>query len=158
MSTKRKTTFDQLNEQGRSTLMGKIRSKNTKPELILRKALFRDGLRYRIHRKDLPGKPDVSVLKYHLVIEARGCFWHGHSNCKNGHTPRKNTGFWIDKLNKNMERDRKNLERLTALGYKVFIIWECEIQTLRGLDSKLLPIYQYLNKNFGLNLQINTNK
>ena len=134
--------MDVFSKEKRSEVMSRIKGRDTRLEIKVRSRLFKDGYRFRKNDKRYPGKPDILLPKYKTVIQINGCFWHGHSNCKNGHTPRKNTGFWIDKLNKNMERDRKNLERLTALGYKVFIIWECEIQTLRGLDSKLLPIYQ----------------
>ena len=149
-----RTTFDKLDRVGRSALMSKIRSKNTKPEMILRKALHRDGLRYRIHRRDLPGKPDVSVLKYRLVIDVRGCFWHGHSNCINGHIPAKNTQFWKKKLEKNMERDCRNVEKLRDSGLNVFVLWECEILKESLLKERLSEIYSYLNRDFQLNLSV----
>ncbi len=152
-----KTTFDFLSEAGRSSLMGRIRSKDTKPELTLRKSLFRDGLRYRKHKKDLPGKPDVVVIKYRLIVDVRGCFWHGHENCPDGHTPRKNSDFWIAKLKKNKERDKKNLEKYENLGYKVFVLWGCEIMRKKQLESKLSKIYNYLNSTYGLGITSKSN-
>ena len=154
----KKTTFDQLSRKGRSDLMSKIKSKNTKPEIRMRKALHRDGLRYRIHRKDLPGKPDISVAKYNIAIEVRGCFWHGHSRCKNGHVPRKNTDFWKNKLQTNKARDRRNEKALESMGYRVFVIWECEMQNQQNLNKALLRVYDYLNQNFGLNLRVQDEK
>ena len=152
MTKSRKTTFDKLTDSGRSELMAKIKSKDTKPEIILRYALFRDGLRYRKHRKDLPGKPDISIEKYKIIIDVRGCFWHGHDNCPDGHTPRTNSQFWIEKLKNNKYRDKNNLEKLTNLGYTVFILWECEIKRKNTLKLKLYDVYAFLNNRFGLDI------
>ena len=112
--TPRRTTFDTLNEEGRSALMSKIRSKDTKPELILRRALFRDGLRYRLHRRDLPGTPDICIEKYKLIVDVRGCFWHGHEACPDGHVPKSNSKFWIEKFTRNKERDTTNFLKLNS--------------------------------------------
>lgn len=150
MIRSRRTTFDYLTEAGRSELMAKIKSKDTKPEIILRKALFRDGLRYRKHRKDLPGKPDISIEKYKIIIDVRGCFWHGHENCPDGHTPNSNSEFWINKLKSNKSRDEKNLDKLINLGYTVFLFWECEIKRKSTLQLKLHDLYTFLNDQFGL--------
>ena len=158
MANSMKTTFDTYSKTDRSRLMGKISSKNTKPELIIRRALFRSGLRYRIHNKNLPGKPDISILKYNLIIDVRGCFWHGHQNCKNGHAPRTNSEFWKNKLQKNINRDSRNLEKLCNLGFKVFIIWECEISSRKGIDARLEMIYDYLNNDYNLNIKNNKKK
>ena len=147
--TPRRTTFDTLNEEGRSALMSKIRSKDTKPELILRRALFRDGLRYRLHRRDLPGTPDICIEKYKLIVDVRGCFWHGHEDCRDGHTPRKNTKFWEAKLKRNVERDHENAAKLKALGYSVFIVWACGLTSARGLAAELEHIYEYVNLRCG---------
>ena len=132
--------------------MAKIKSKDTKPEIILRQALHRDGLRFRKHRKDLPGKPDISVEKYKLIIDVRGCFWHGHENCPDGHTPKSNSEFWINKLKNNKSRDKKNLEKLSNLGYEVFVFWECEIKRKGVLWEKLQVLYDYLNAHHDLEI------
>jgi DNA mismatch endonuclease (patch repair protein) len=112
----------------RSSVMSKIRSKNTKPEIILRKALFSNGFRYRIHDKNFPGKPDIVMPKYRTVIFVHGCFWHHHSDCKEGKVPKTNTKFWSEKLSKNIERDVRHNLALTALGWKIITVWECEIE------------------------------
>ncbi|MBB3703082.1 very short patch repair endonuclease [Alloprevotella rava] len=108
--------------------MSRIRSKNTKPELALRKALFARGFRYRVNDKKLPGKPDIVLPKYKTVIFIHGCFWHGHEDCKYAYIPKTNTRFWIDKITSNAERDKVNAEKLTALGWNVLTVWECEIR------------------------------
>lgn len=108
--------------------MSKIRSKNTKPELTLRKALFARGFRYRVNDKKLPGKPDIVLPKYKTVIFLHGCFWHRHQGCKYAYTPKTNTQFWVDKITSNTERDKINAEKLMALGWNVLIVWECEIR------------------------------
>jgi DNA mismatch endonuclease (patch repair protein) len=108
--------------------MSKIRSKDTKPELALRKALFARGFRYRVNDKHLPGKPDIVLPKYKTVIFLNGCFWHRHEGCKYAYTPKTNTKFWVDKITSNVNRDKINVEKLTALGWNVLTVWECEIR------------------------------
>ena len=108
--------------------MSKIRSKDTKPELALRKALFAKGFRYRANDNRLPGKPDIVLSKYKTVIFVHGCFWHGHEGCKYASTPKTNVQFWIDKITSNVERDKVSAEKLTALGWNVITVWECEIR------------------------------
>jgi DNA mismatch endonuclease (patch repair protein) len=108
--------------------MSKIRSKNTKPELALRKALFVRGFRYRVNDMKLPGKPDIVLPKYKTVIFLHGCFWHRHEDCKYACTPKTNTKFWVDKITSNAKRDKVNLQKLTALGWTVLTVWECEIR------------------------------
>lgn len=120
--------MDIWNKEKRSECMSRIRSKNTKPELALRKALFARGFRYRVNDKKLPGKPDIVLPKYKTVIFIHGCFWHGHAGCKYAYTPKTNTKFWIDKIISNAERDKVNAERLTVLGWNVLTVWECEIR------------------------------
>ncbi len=108
--------------------MGKIRSKNTKPEVLLRKALFAKGYRYRIHNKLLPGKPDIVLPKFKTAIFVHGCFWHFHEDCREGRIPSTNSLYWKNKLSKNVERDLKHQEALKQQGWDVLIIWECEIE------------------------------
>ncbi|WP_461826573.1 very short patch repair endonuclease [Dysgonomonas sp.] len=108
--------------------MSKIRSKDTKPELALRKALFARGFRYRVNVPTLLGKPDIVLRKYKTVIFLNGCFWHRHEGCKYAYTPKTNTEFWVDKINSNKNRDKINLQKLTALGWDVLTVWECEIR------------------------------
>ena len=120
--------MDIWNKEKRSECMSRIRSKNTKPELALRKALFARGFRYRVNDKKLPGKPDIVLPKYKTVIFIHGCFWHGHEDCKYAYIPKTNTRFWIDKITSNAERGKVNAEKLTALGWNVLTVWECEIR------------------------------
>ena len=120
--------MDIWNSYKRSECMSKIRSKNTKPELALRKALFARGFRYRVNDTKLTGKPDIVLPKYKTVIFLHGCFWHRHEGCKYAYTPKTNTKFWIEKITSNSERDKINLQKLTDLGWNVITVWECEIR------------------------------
>ena len=137
--------MDIWSKQKRSEVMSKIREKDTKPEMILRSQLFKQGFRFRIHRKALPGKPDIVLPKYKAVIFVNGCFWHYHKNCKEGRIPSTNSKFWRDKLNRNINRDNANIKALEKENWKVFVIWECEIEkhfesTIKKLTAKLISI------------------
>ena len=107
--------------------MSKIRSKNTKPEIFVRRYIFERGIRFRKNVADLPGKPDIAIKKYKVALEVRGCFWHGHENCKDFRLPKSRIEFWREKIGKNIERDIRNQKKLINLGYLVFIVWECEL-------------------------------
>ena len=120
---------DIFSSQKRSDIMSKISGKNTKPEILVRKFLFSKGFRYRINVKTLPGKPDIVLPKYKTIIFVNGCFWHGH-NCKKGKLPSSNTDFWKEKISNNKSRDDKNSDLLVKLGWKVIIIWQCEISKI----------------------------
>ncbi|MBV7530465.1 very short patch repair endonuclease [Chitinophaga sp. sic0106] len=133
---------DIWSREKRSKVMSKIRSKNTKPEILLRKALFAKGHRYRIHNNLLPGKPDIVFPKLKTVIFVHGCFWHYHRDCREGHIPNTNTQFWRNKLSKNVDRDLKHQHALIKLGWKVLVIWECEIE--KNITSTLEYIEQQI--------------
>ena len=120
---------DIISSQKRSDIMSKISGKNTKPEILVRKFLFSKGFRYRINVKTLPGKPDIVLPKYKTVIFINGCFWHGH-NCKKGKLPSSNIDFWKEKISNNKLRDDKNSDLLIKLGWKVIIIWQCEVSKI----------------------------
>ena len=120
--------MDIWSKQKRSEVMSKIRGKDTKPEMILRSYLFRLGFRFRVHKKDLPGKPDIVLPKYQTVIFVHGCFWHYHDDCREGRIPSTNSKFWEEKLLKNVEKDKRHTEALQELGWKVIVVWECEIE------------------------------
>ena len=137
--------MDIWSKEKRSDVMSKIRSKDTKPEKILRSKLFREGFRFRLHKKDLPGKPDIVLPKYNTIIFVHGCFWHYHKVCKEGRIPDTNSKFWKEKLFKNIERDKKHQEECEKLGWKVLVIWECEIE--KELSSVMKLIKSTLNKN-----------
>ena len=123
--------------------MSHVRGKDTKPEVMVRKFLFAQGFRYRLYRKDLPGKPDIVLPKYNTVIFINGCFWHGHSGCKYATIPEANHDFWLAKISGNIERDKSNYAKLYELGWKVIEIWQCELkpkfreQTLNNLLTEL---------------------
>ncbi len=138
--------MDTLSRQRRSEIMSKIRSKNTKPEIVLRKALFQRGIRYRINDKKLPGKPDIVIPKHNAVIFVHGCFWHDHVGCKRAHMPKSNVNYWESKIRTNKERDEKNKNLLLGLGWKVITIWECEINTVDRLRDSIEKIVNELNK------------
>lgn len=118
--------MDIWNNEKRSAVMARIRGKDTKPELIVRRYLFSRGYRYRKNVKGLPGTPDIVMRKYGMVIFIHGCFWHGHE--VDGTIPKTNTGFWRDKIIKNRERDKINIEKLKKLGWRVLTIWECQLK------------------------------
>ena len=112
----------------RSYNMSRIKSKNTKPEILVRKFLFANGFRYRLYDKKLPGKPDIVLPKYKTVIFVNGCFWHGHENCKYFKLPATRTEWWKGKIEGNINNDLKKHTLLEEAGYKVIVIWECEIK------------------------------
>lgn len=120
--------------------MQAIKSKDTKPELRVRRLLHRLGYRFRIHLKDLPGKPDIALTRRRKVILVHGCFWHGHQadGCIDGDRPKSNTGYWNPKLDRNAERDRANIEALQADGWDVLIIWACETNDEDALRNRLV--------------------
>lgn len=134
---------DIFSKSKRSDIMSKISGKESKPEILVRKYLFAHGFRYRKNVKDLPGKPDVVLPKYKTVIFVNGCFWHGHDNCKKATLPATNTEFWREKISSNINRDKRQQQELQNKGYKVLIIWQCELtagfreMTLRGLIKKI---------------------
>jgi DNA mismatch endonuclease (patch repair protein) len=134
---------DIFSKEKRSKIMSSISGRNTKPEIILRKALFSKGYRYRINYKKLPGKPDIVLSKYRTVIFVNGCFWHAHPNCIDAHLPKTNTKFWGDKIGSNVERDKKSIQQLRELGWNVIVIWECEIKK-KNMDSLINKIINIL--------------
>jgi len=118
---------DTLSKEARSALMSKVRSSDTKPEWILRCGLHRLGLRYNLKNNRLPGKPDLVFPKYRTAVFIHGCFWHRHPGCKHATTPKSNREFWEDKFSKNVQRDARNVEALQAQGWKVVVVWECQL-------------------------------
>lgn len=128
--------MDRHTREQRRRNMQAVKSKNTWPELAVRKALFALGYRYRLHRRDLPGAPDIVFPGRKKVIFVHGCFWHGH-NCRRGAAPKSRVEFWSDKLEKNRVRDRRNYEELARLGWRSSTVWECEISDLEGLQGRL---------------------
>ena len=113
----------------RSEMMRGIRTKDTKPEMVVRSWLHRQGYRFRLHRKDLPGTPDIVLPVLRTVIEVRGCFWHHHEGCPLGYTPKSNIERWLAKFAENRERDQRVDAALEAAGWRVIVVWECEIRS-----------------------------
>lgn len=131
---------DNLTPNDRSLLMAKVSGKETKPEIIVRKFLFSNGLRYRKNVKSLPGTPDVVLKKYKTIIFVHGCFWHGHESCRASKLPSTNVEFWVDKREKNLERDKNKILQLEDMGWKVLIVWECEIKMKTKRESRLTSL------------------
>lgn len=119
---------DVLTPEQRHKNMAAIHSASTKPELMLRKALWHLGFRYRVNAQDLPGKPDIVLPKYRTVVFVHGCFWHGHKDCKYYTVPKTNTDFWKAKVARNQERDQEEWRQLEAKGWSVIIVWECQLK------------------------------
>lgn len=117
--------------------MANVKGKNTKPELLVRSMLHKMGYRFRLYRKDLPGNPDITLPKFQKVIFVHGCFWHGHEKCKRSKRPTTNREFWDEKLNKNLLRDKRNIEELNNKGWKSLIVWTCEVKDKNRLKQKL---------------------
>lgn len=128
--------MDHVSPQKRSEMMSKVRSRDTKPEKLVRSLLHSMGYRFRLHRKDLPGKPDIVLPKYNTIIFVHGCFWHRHG-CKKSSTPKTNRDFWKAKFARNVERDREVINALKSLNWTVVTIWECETRDLETLSKKL---------------------
>ena len=130
---------DKLSPEQRSANMSRIRSKNTSPEMAVRRLVHAMGYRFRLHRKDLPGKPDLVFPGRRAVIFVHGCFWHQHpaEHCLDGRRPKSNTRYWTEKLDRNVARDAKVQDALTTQGWRSLIIWECELSDTERLDHRL---------------------
>lgn len=115
----------------RSFNMSQVRSKDTKPELLIRKFLFANGLRYRLHNKQLPGKPDIVLPKFKTIVFVHGCFWHGHNDCKYATPPKTRTDFWIEKIEGNKLRDKVSIKLLKKMGWNVLVVFGCELKRNR---------------------------
>lgn len=129
--------MDVFSREKRSQIMSRVSGRNTKPEIAVRSSLHRMGYRFRLHRKDLPGKPDITLPKYKKVIFVHGCFWHGHEDCPRSKRPSTNEEFWREKLNKNIERDKETVTALKELGWDVLTVWACEVKDPNKLKTKL---------------------
>jgi len=138
---------DVVDKATRSRMMSSIQGKNTKPELLVRKYLHSRGLRFRLHAKELPGKPDLIFPKYKVVVFVHGCFWHQHPRCKFAVVPASNVEFWEQKLGANRERDQRNKRMLKALGWRALTIWECQLddRLLSGLARKIIAKDKEIN-------------
>ncbi len=128
---------DVMTPEQRSRAMAQVRSKNTKPEMRVRSLLHRMGFRFRLHRRDLPGTPDLVLPKHRAAIFVHGCFWHAHPGCARATVPATRVEFWTGKLARNVERDAQKLRALQAAGWRVLVVWECEIRDAEALETRL---------------------
>jgi DNA mismatch endonuclease (patch repair protein) len=126
---------DRVTAERRSALMSSVRGKHTTPELVVRKAAHRLGLRFRLHDRRLPGRPDLVFPKWKTAMFVNGCFWHRHSDCKKASNPKTNRSFWRRKFKENIRRDLNSYARLTEMGWKVVILWECEVPTIEQASA-----------------------
>ena len=132
---------DIVSPQKRSEMMAGIKGKNTKPELVVRRLLHAEGFRFRLHRKDLPGRPDIVLPRFKTAIFVNGCFWHGHGNCALYRPPLTRTEFWSEKISGNRARDARKLTELTDLGWQAVVVWECAIKGKNKLpDGELAQL------------------
>jgi len=120
---------DTISAERRSWNMSRITGRNTKPEILLRSLLHRAGFRFRLHAKDLPGKPDIVLAKYRIAIFVHGCFWHRHPGCRNATTPSTRPEFWAEKFDRNVERDARTVAALEEAGWTVLTVWECDLKS-----------------------------
>ena len=133
--------MDIYSKEQRSKLMSCVRTQNTKPEVLVRKALHGMGFRFRLHNKSMPGRPDIVLSRYRTVVFVNGCFWHGHDCSKGTTLPKTNALFWKEKLKANVERDKKKTRELEEQGWRVVVVWECQTKSseyLRTIISKAL--------------------
>ena len=139
--------MDKMTPQQRNYAMASVRSKNTKPEILVRKYLWSHGFRYRLNNPRLPGHPDLVLRKYRTCVFVNGCFWHGHDNCKYFHLPKTNIDYWSKKIERNKERDREEQKQLAKMGWHCITVWECELKpkvrdkTLESLAYTLYHIF-----------------
>ena len=145
--------MDKLTKEQRHHCMSAIKGKNTKPELLVRKFLFARGFRYRLNHPRLPGHPDIVLRKYKTCIFVNGCFWHKHEGCKYFVVPKTRTEFWLNKINRNQERDKEVKKQLAKMGWHSITIWECELKP-SNKDKTLESLLYTLNKIFLLNYRV----
>lgn len=129
--------MDRLSKEHRSWNMSKIRGKNTLPEKAVRSLLHQLGYRFRIHRQDLPGSPDIVLPRFRAIIFVHGCFWHRHPGCKYAYAPKSRIDFWLRKFDDNIRRDKQSLQSLRRLGWRVLVVWECQTIDQKTLAKRL---------------------
>ena len=128
---------DVFSKEKRSWIMSRVRGRDTKPEILVRSFVHRMGFRFRIHRRDLPGNPDIVLPRHGKVIFVHGCFWHGHKRFQRSKRPTTNKGFWNKKLDENIERDKRFQRKLRLMGWKVLVLWQCEVRKPEKMLRKL---------------------
>lgn len=135
---------DFLTPAERSKRMGRIRGKDTKPEIRLRHLLHKQGLRYRLHVRDLPGRPDLVFPKFRAVVFVHGCFWHGHEGCRIANQPKSNSAFWEKKFKTNQQRDARNIVDLERAAWRVLVVWECELTSNAAAEQAAKRVIAWL--------------
>ncbi len=135
---------DVFTQKKRSEVMGRIRAKDTKPEITLRRALYKQGFRYRLHVKTLPGKPDIVLSSYRTTIQVRGCFWHGH-NCIDGHIPKSRKAYWGPKITGNIKRDLRSDQALRKSGWSVIVVWACRLEKRKIMEQEIKRIVRHIH-------------
>ena len=138
--------MDFLSPEKRSSIMASIRSKNTKPELLVRSGLHRLGLRFLLHSSKLPGRPDIVLPRHRAVVWVHGCFWHGHGRCRSGEPPASNTRYWLPKIQANRKRNASQIRKLKRLGWRNFVIWECQTESHTKLQKTLNRLAKGIRK------------
>jgi DNA mismatch endonuclease, patch repair protein len=129
--------MDRLTKERRSWNMSRIKGRDTKPEKLVRSLLHRLGYRFRVHRQDLPGRPDIILPKYTTVIFVHGCFWHRHRGCKYAYIPKSRQDFWESKFRQNVERDSRKELQIKKMGWNVILVWECQLRDIKKLTDRL---------------------
>jgi DNA mismatch endonuclease (patch repair protein) len=132
------TMADRVTKEKRSWIMSRVRRADTKPEVIVRSTLHRMGYRFRLHAPKLPGRPDIVLRRYNAVIFVHGCFWHRHQGCKKTTTPKVRKRFWIAKFKRNVQRDRENYRLLRQQGWRILVLWECQVVDIPALGRRIL--------------------
>lgn len=136
--------MDRISKEHRSWNMSQIKNRDTQPEKKVRTILHQMGFRFRLHQNDLPGKPDIVLPKYQIIIFVHGCFWHRHKGCRYAYTPKSRINFWTSKFSENINRDKRNARKLRRLGWHVWTVWECEIRDSHKLTRRLKGLYKRL--------------
>ena len=136
--------MDSVSPEKRSWVMAQVKGRNTRPEKAVRSLLHRMGYRFRLQRADLPGKPDIVLPKYRTVIFVHGCFWHRHTDCKRATMPATNIDYWTRKFERNVTRDEQNKAALESDGWRVLVVWECELKNLATLQARLFDYFNTL--------------
>ena len=133
--------MDTISSKHRSWNMSRIKNRDTKPELVVRSLLHHKGYRFRLHRKDLPGKPDIVLPRFKKKILVHGCYWHRHEGCKYAYSPKSRVSFWQNKFNQNIKRDKLAQKELSKMGWQVHVIWECETKKIELLEERIDQIF-----------------
>ncbi len=146
--SKRRSKHFLVTDPTTSARLGRIKQRDTTPEMIVRRQLSAFGLRYRVRNKDLPGSPDIANRRRRWVVFVHGCFWHHHAGCSRATIPKRNRQFWLDKLIANKNRDSKSVRQLRRMGFRILVVWECETRNRKSLDKATNRLVNLLSTTF----------